>query len=1461
MDYVKDYVKRAKKKVTNFKSKDKQNATATDETFYDAPEESEPQDDSGIEDLESIPAAIDFKRHVWKNHSKAPTREKQPNGVERKFFGHVGEYIEGWWSNEGQLEMLQSFQFIEQSVTIYVRQQSAGYLCTLDQEDFVARVQFSTNADGLKLPLTNIKRSLLKSMTVIKDPVSDQKLADYKSAEEHLMSLIRLRGDSTSVNVNHAEDIFQIIKSKHVSVESMIENRFVSPDLKEAAKNLQCTRNILELRSKIINNVKHNPTRDTMSAIQNVCKEIVGKHRNALYSVYPWKISTTDYIKLDSLESSMALNLGQQDLELFTNLCDLVKDPFLLKLVKHTWNKLFIQMNQLMSRNTLPSLRETAPLTHSVSFFLFKSFQEIVTDITRKADITIDKLILAENNDKWSLTTTAIPWKKTTPLNSSLEQQLRIVCKLMLHFAPGSYHSQKRLEYDFKVLKHCKPNDHANMMWPCILDAAIENLMPSEETTKHVFDQLLKGYSTFAKDSTNHESLRVITQSIAKFIVQISAHLTDSNLSSSDQMVLKQLISTIDQAVIDNKYEHFRDLVEVYNEYWDKRQSIIANLPSKFPHKPYQQHIEELSEKLMKIVINAHEKRCSIPILIDYMRSFNDFLTDLDDVDFTWFVKRQSDFNIAYLSKVDNSKESYKVLNPEKLIQETVEPPRHYIVEVIRELVDIVLNSFQKPWLVDDIISASTELLSAIRKSFMYLKEQADYESFENFKAVSMEPFSCTVQNSESSDDFKKRIGLIGESFWYLRKQDEIDIDKALGMYVKLNSSDQSIFKLTASSKKLKKCYTQYQEEFQNFLQETVNDCWEKKMEKIIDEIRNLTNSENLTELTEWNSTTKDEVLPKLLAGLAAVWSIRESRDLAKSGQSLKPHCIQIVCVFLLLGLDSDETIRKHLAQVLTGQGKSLVLGLLSAVLALTGNKVRMVCYSEYLAKRDYSDFEDFFTKFGVDGNIDYGTFEDMANEMLNPTVDGKKQSLRQLVDQRILNHEGQTTGKMAQLDVKGTVLLIDEVDVFFTDEFYGSHYGACTTIGLSGLAGIQEQIWQIVKDVHDKDAVFVKVKNVIEERVKSRDSEFIEFHKFYHKPGKYWLLNDDIVKIEYTNQSLIDEHLKMMISTAVYVSKGGKEDWYIKDFKLNEEGIVSKRNPNGLYSTHTFNNYYNSFNYFRLKVSQFDHKSHKNYGYLIIDCGRVSYAKLPEQYPLILGVSGTLTSLNDHEKTVLSQEYNINRMSDMPSFFGRSNLQFNSTLNMSCTNSEPDWVDKIYAQTNAQLELKRSVLIFFDTELEIGKFTNKYSNFLERSNTLTENTANNDKKRFVDDAGIPKTVTLATRQMGRGVDFKSSVSVEKAGGVHVIQTFFSLDIKEETQTKGRTARKNNKGSYELVLCTEHLKRDELNEDGDTSPSYQSLSRARERLAKEKGSSTAEKLKKSEEKHNTTWSFYETFFK
>ena len=47
-----------------------------------------------------------------------------------------------------------------------------------------------------------------------------------------------------------------------------------------------------------------------------------------------------------------------------------------------------------------------------------------------------------------------------------------------------------------------------------------------------------------------------------------------------------------------------------------------------------------------------------------------------------------------------------------------------------------------------------------------------------------------------------------------------------------------------------------------------------------------------------------------------------------------------------------------------TGEGKSIILGILAAFFALLGYSVDVICYSPYLSQRD--SFHDLFYKLGI---------------------------------------------------------------------------------------------------------------------------------------------------------------------------------------------------------------------------------------------------------------------------------------------------------------------------------------------------------------------------------------------------------------------------------------------------------------------------------------------------------------
>ena len=98
------------------------------------------------------------------------------------------------------------------------------------------------------------------------------------------------------------------------------------------------------------------------------------------------------------------------------------------------------------------------------------------------------------------------------------------------------------------------------------------------------------------------------------------------------------------------------------------------------------------------------------------------------------------------------------------------------------------------------------------------------------------------------------------------------------------------------------------------------------------------------------------------------------------------------------------------------------------------------------------------------------------------------------------------------------------------------------------------------------------------------------------------------------------------------------------------------------------------------------------------------------------------------------------------------------------------------------------------------------YRNLQGCTSILTEENNANEKDIIVKQATISGRVSLITKTFGRGTDFVCrDEKVIAQGGVHVIQTFFSKNLSEEVQIKGRTARQGDKGSYSIILLDKEI--------------------------------------------------------
>eukprot|EP01087_Luapelamoeba_hula_P010441 TRINITY_DN276_c0_g2_i2.p1 TRINITY_DN276_c0_g2~~TRINITY_DN276_c0_g2_i2.p1 ORF type:complete len:2599 (-),score=378.72 TRINITY_DN276_c0_g2_i2:48-6866(-) len=523
--------------------------------------------------------------------------------------------------------------------------------------------------------------------------------------------------------------------------------------------------------------------------------------------------------------------------------------------------------------------------------------------------------------------------------------------------------------------------------------------------------------------------------------------------------------------------------------------------------------------------------------------------------------------------------------------------------------------------------------------------------------------------------------------------------------------------------------------------------------------------------------------IPKMLAGILALWSVLGSKSHFQQTKKLdcvmRPHANQVLALFRILGLDtkpglfnvktwvamaglasSPLSLSNHVVQVGTGEGKSVILGSLAALLALLGYDIYCACYSKYLSQRDYRSFQNLFTALGVTKSITYATLSGLADTIFNKEVDVRKATDSWLHGQPYCP---------TPTSHKREILLFDEVDVFFDKEFYGATYNPSTYIRDPCVNQLMEYIWKnranrtALADVYkqkpysDLCAKFGALKQIIRNCFDSMVADVASFAK-----PAYAVTTDDAGRkvIGYNEFGVLMTNITYGYKTAfAYLCEA-------------EKGVVDKKTASDFLG-------------------------------LKINCGQFSYAELPHLFPEgILGVTGTLETLGSTEKTILQEVYNVSRQTIMPSIYGPSNLQFRKIGDTCVLDDKVRYHQKIMSEALEAYNAGRAVLIFFENEKKLKTFAaTSYGKDLGdlAMNNFSENHDNLDF--YIKRATRTKQVSILPAVYGRGVDFMCVDNlVENAGGIAVIMTYLPADLSDEVQIRGRTARQGNKGSFKVVL-------------------------------------------------------------
>lgn len=533
-----------------------------------------------------------------------------------------------------------------------------------------------------------------------------------------------------------------------------------------------------------------------------------------------------------------------------------------------------------------------------------------------------------------------------------------------------------------------------------------------------------------------------------------------------------------------------------------------------------------------------------------------------------------------------------------------------------------------------------------------------------------------------------------------------------------------------------------------------------------------------------WNDHVVSFV-PKIYAYIFAIWTLHESPAFFEETNTTqnqdflkKPHPAQIVAILQMLkpSDNNGHGFKSHLNEVLTGQGKSVVLSATTALLVMLGYAVDVGCYSEYLSERDKQSFEWLFDFLEVSDYVQYGTFNGLSEDMLNQQGDLRDVMRNTLYKERnpiIVNkHHG-----------RETIALVDEVDSLVT-AFFGHLYQPYFMLQNDKITALLDAIWEA------------------------------------HQQGNLTNFGQVLALPEYEDcqQQYADtDYLLRSAASQMFadLSSYRREDGH--DFYVNAEGELYYKQFDGKTVSKSIG--YKTYWACRDIAYNVSVECRQRHEGIKVTCGAYSYADLmrdAERYTAMLGVTGTYRELSDAEKSVVKDVFRIQGASFIPSAYGENKLSFKPGTQFHVVDDDNyhlSLVQEIRRQQTGWVNdnVKRPVLIFFETEAELMRFykSEGFGSYRAKASLMTSETITNNKER---DAKISQAtragqVTLAIKDHGRGSDFiLTDPKVIANGGMAVIDGFMPETEADERQHQGRAARQGQDGSFSMVIRKRELK-------------------------------------------------------
>ena len=491
---------------------------------------------------------------------------------------------------------------------------------------------------------------------------------------------------------------------------------------------------------------------------------------------------------------------------------------------------------------------------------------------------------------------------------------------------------------------------------------------------------------------------------------------------------------------------------------------------------------------------------------------------------------------------------------------------------------------------------------------------------------------------------------------------------------------------------------------------------------------------------------TKGETLDDLLPEAFAL-----VREAARRVLGLRHFDVQLIGGCILH--------RGNIAEMATGEGKTLVATLPAYLNALEGKGVHVVTVNDYLAKRDSEEMGRVYKFLGMSvglithemdfparkaayaADITYGTNNEFGFDYLR---DNRVVSLDQMV-QRPLHYA-----------------IVDEVDSILIDE-------ARTPLIISGPGEKSTNLYQVLADVvsHFKEGEDYTVDEK-QKTVAPTEKGIAKAEKLLGVSNMY----DGEAGIDYSHQLMAALKAKaLMIRDRDYVVKDG-EVIIVDEF--TGRLMFGRRYSEGLHQA-------------------IEAKEHVKVERESQTLATITFQNYFRMYDKLSGMTGTAkTEEQEFQKiynlsvyTVPTNKPNIRK--DLPDvIYKTKRAKYRAVVRE---------IEKLHAQGRPVLVGTTSI-----------SQSEELSDMLKKKG-ISHNVLNakhhEQEAAIVADAGQMGAVTIATNMAGRGTDIVLGEGVAELGGLHIIGTERHESRRIDNQLRGRCARQGDPGSTQFYLSLE----------------------------------------------------------